>query len=71
MSKIVQHTTFSLWSEFLTLPFVRSVVKEKEPPALEKIAANAGWKQAFMPATKLEGSCFLAPQAVAQQRGAT
>jgi hypothetical protein len=29
MSKIVQGTTFSLWSEFSTLPFVRFPVKQK------------------------------------------
>jgi hypothetical protein len=29
LSKIVQRTTFSLWSEFLTLPFVRLSVKQK------------------------------------------
>jgi hypothetical protein len=28
-SKTVQHTTFSLWSEFLDLPFVRPSVKRK------------------------------------------
>jgi len=32
-SKIVQRTTFSLWSESLTLPFVRFSVKQK---ALQK-----------------------------------
>jgi hypothetical protein len=29
MSKIVQGTTFSLWSESLNLPFVRPIVKQK------------------------------------------
>jgi hypothetical protein len=52
-SKTVQHTTFPLWSEFLTLPFVRFFVKKKralfsrkKSAAAKKLSAH-GVEQAF------------------------
>jgi len=58
MSKTVQHTTFSLWSEFLTLPFVRFFVKgkraffsRKKSAAAKKLSAH-GVEQAFRLAVK-------------------
>jgi hypothetical protein len=41
-SKIVQCITFSLWSESLTLPFVRFYVKQKRPFLAEKVSASRG-----------------------------
>jgi hypothetical protein len=68
LSKTVQRTTFSLWSESATLPFVRSIVQQKSASDIIKIAVTAGVEQEFMP-RKLQGSCFLAPQASAQRSG--
>jgi hypothetical protein len=39
LSKIVQHTTFSLWSEFLNLPFVRLYVKQKRRRLVKRTAS--------------------------------
>jgi hypothetical protein len=50
LSKIVQRTTFSLWSELLTLPFVRFYVKQKtlqNAVADRKLAVQAAAEPAF------------------------
>jgi hypothetical protein len=56
-SKTVRNATFPLWSESLTLPFIRLDVKHKPPLRLIKNSDSHGVEQAFMPAvrTKEEG----------------
>jgi hypothetical protein len=52
LSKTVHCTTFSLWSEFLTLPFVRFKVKQKALLGLVKISDERGVEQAFVLAVR-------------------
>jgi hypothetical protein len=54
LSKIVQRTTFSLWSEFPNLPFVRLVVKQKvgflggRTALLSPGFGKLGWRRALL-----------------------
>lgn len=45
ISKIVQHTTFSLWSESLNLPFVRLKGQDKNAPSSTKNCPFKGWSR--------------------------
>jgi hypothetical protein len=42
LSKIVQRTTFSPWSESLTLPFIRFIVKQNAVEILWNFALSRG-----------------------------
>jgi hypothetical protein len=52
LSKIVQLTTFSPWSEFPTLPFCSPFCQGKTAADFKKIVRAHRVEQAFMPAVK-------------------
>jgi hypothetical protein len=52
LSKTVQRTTFSLWSEFPTLPFCSPFCQAGMRPRLSKNCPFRGWSRHFMPSVK-------------------